>query len=411
MSVSKKQLWSAWTIVTFFYAYQYILRVMPSILMDDIVKKFSLSPDAFGQFSGVYYLGYSLMHLPVGILLDRFGPKNILPILIACTSLGLLPILYAESFMYPIIGRVFIGIGSSGAILGVFKVLHMYFESKKFSRFLSFSVTIGLLGAIYGGAPIHFARTTFGFEPVVFALIVVSLALALATYLILPKPVKTEQKAHVLSDVKKVFSNKELLLLCFVAGFMVGPLEGFADVWGVQFLKVYHGIQDSVAPGIPSWIFIGMCFGGPILSLIAEKRQNYVEVVLGAACVMAFIFALILSVQLSAMTLSVLFFIVGICSAYQMLMIYQVSTLVSGPLKSLSSVASNMIIMIFGYLFHSLIGKSIGWFAIAKGVDGFRDANVLVTGIAIIPFALLLSATVLAFYVWAIRRRSVVAKA
>ena len=400
---SNKIRWFAWSLVTFFYAYQYILRVMPSILMDDIVKKFGISPNAFGQFSGVYYLGYSLMHLPVGIFLDRFGPKRVLPLLIASTSLGLLPILYTDAFIYPVLGRALIGIGSSGAILGVFKVLHLYFDHRTFSRFLSFSVTIGVLGGIYGGAPIHFAREHFGFENVVLALIVVSLILALISYLGMPHEEPLARDSTMLQSLINVFANKRLLLVCFIAGFMVGPMEGFADVWGVQFLKIFHGLSDSVASGLPSFIYIGMCCGGPIISFLMERTGKIFHLVLVCAVVMGASFALMSMVQLSAFTLSLLMFVVGLCSSYQILMITQVSDYVAEADRSLSSVAANMIIMIFGYVFHSLIGKSIHWFSLLEGVDGFRDPHVLRLGISCIPAFLLLSGLLL---FWIIRQKS-----
>lgn len=399
MNKDKKTLFGVWMLVSFFYAYQYILRVMPSILMEDIVKKFSLDPHDFGQFSGVYYLGYALMHLPIGIFLDRFGPKKVLPILIACTSIGLLPILYAETFLYPIIGRVLIGIGSSGAILGIFKVLHLYFEPKKFSRFLSFSVMIGLFGAIYGGAPIHFARERFGFEKVVFALMLVSAVLALVTYIFIPHNPPQVKKTSVTQSLKNVFTNKALLILCFVSGFMVGPLEGFADVWGVQFLKIFHELSESVASGLPSWIFIGMCVGSPFLNFIVEKTQKPLHVVLFCGVFMALAFSLLLSVKMSAPVLSVLFFGVGVCSAYQVLMFYQVSTYLAEADKTMSSVAANMIIMIFGYVFHTVIGKSMGWLASSSNVDGFHDASILAQGISMIPMALVIASVALAWFI------------
>ena len=49
---------------------------MPNIMLDDIMQQFQIDAATFGQFSGVYYIGYSLMHLPIGIMLDRFGPEK-----------------------------------------------------------------------------------------------------------------------------------------------------------------------------------------------------------------------------------------------------------------------------------------------------------------------------------------------
>ncbi len=70
LSKSRMIAWMIWVIASIFYAYQYILRVMPSILLNDILQQFHIDAATFGQFSGVYYIGYSLMHLPIGIMLD-----------------------------------------------------------------------------------------------------------------------------------------------------------------------------------------------------------------------------------------------------------------------------------------------------------------------------------------------------
>ena len=70
--------WFVWMIASLFYAYQYVLRVMPSIMLEDITRQFHIDAAVFGQFSGVYYIGYSLVHLPIGIMLDRFGPRKVM---------------------------------------------------------------------------------------------------------------------------------------------------------------------------------------------------------------------------------------------------------------------------------------------------------------------------------------------
>ncbi|MDR2812262.1 MAG: hypothetical protein LBB05_00500, partial [Puniceicoccales bacterium] len=50
-----------WMVASLFYAYQYILRVMPSVMLDDIILRFHMDTATVGQFSGVYYIGYSLL--------------------------------------------------------------------------------------------------------------------------------------------------------------------------------------------------------------------------------------------------------------------------------------------------------------------------------------------------------------
>lgn len=380
-SNSRAIAWMVWTIASLFYAYQYILRVMPNIMLNDIMQQFDIGAATFGQFSGVYYIGYSLMHLPIGIMLDRFGPRKVMTACIFLTVAGLTPLLFAEHWIYPIAGRFLIGLGSSAAILGVFKVIRMTFSEKRFPRMLSFSVTIGLVGAIYGGGPVSQMKEVMGYQAVVQLLAIAGLVLAAVTYWVVPD-VKNASQTTIFSDIKEVLKNRRVVWSCIFSGLMVGPLEGFADVWGTVFFKQVYGFDETMAASIPSVIFIGMCFGAPILSLIADKVGSYLGTVVGAGIVMAVSFFCLLFSPMTPAILTLSFVMVGVCCAYQILTIYKASTYVREEVAGLTTAVANMIIMIFGYLFHTIIGSII------NTLGGPEVSQALVYGVTVIPVAL-----------------------
>jgi len=385
MSVSRPVAWVVWMIASIFYAYQYILRVMPNIMMNDILQQFHIDTAVFGQYSGVYYIGYSLMHLPIGIMLDRFGPRKVMTGCILLTVIGLLPILFSDNWVYPIIGRALIGMGSSAAILGTFKIIRMTFSEQRFTRMLSFSVTIGLLGAIYGGGPLSAMCSAWGYKTVIEFFAFFGTLLAMLTYLIVPN-MSGGHSGSVLSDIKEVLTNKKVIALCIFAGFMVGPLEGFADVWGSSFLKQVYGLDQEVASYLPSMIFVGMCFGAPALSFVAEKTGNYLGVIFGSAVVMAVTFFALIFGELSTDSMVVGFALVGVCCAYQILAIYQASTYVPDHVAGLTTAVANMIIMSFGYAFHTTIGLLVDTF----GGTGVTKAYIY--GVGVIPVTLTIGA-------------------
>lgn len=392
MSNSRFIAWTVWLIVSIFYAYQYVLRVMPNILIEDIMGRFHMGASAFGQFSGVYYIGYALMHLPIGIMLDRFGPRKVMVGSILLSALGLVPLLFTDYLAYPILGRFLMGLGSSGAILGVFKIIRLSFDESKFARMLSLSVMIGLVGAIYGGGPVSYMKGEFGYNTVLATFIVMGLVLSLFAYILIPPSQKGESRP-ILSDIKQVFGNKRVLMTCFFAGLMVGPLEGFADVWGTVFLKKVFHFDSSLASSLPSLIFIGMCFGSPILSYIAEKTENYLLTIVGAGIIMASGFISLLMGPMDVMVVSIYFVLIGVCSAYQIIAIYKASTYVKEEVAGLTTAAANMIIMVFGYLFHSIIGTLVSAY-------GGPDAPLaLKAGITAIPVALAIG-SVGFIYLW-----------
>ena len=380
-SISRSSAWAVWMVASIFYAYQYILRVMPNIMLDDIMQQFGIGAATFGQFSGVYYIGYSLMHLPIGIMLDRFGPRKVMTGCTLLTAIGMLPLVFTSHWIGPVVGRALVGMGSSAAILGVFKVIRMAFSEERFPRMLSISVTIGLIGAIYGGAPVDYMRETMGYEAVIKIFALVGIALAAVTYYLVPET-QVSSKSTVSSDVKEVLSNGKVIWACIFAGLMVGPLEGFADVWGTLFFKQVYGFDGIVAASLPSMMFVGMCFGSPILTMVAEKMGCYLRPVVGAGVVMAVSFFVLLFGYLTPGIISASFFVVGVCCAYQILAIYKVSTYVREDVAGLATALANMIIMTFGYLFHGAIG------AIVNMTGGTASGTALVCGITVIPVAL-----------------------
>jgi predicted MFS family arabinose efflux permease len=369
-----------WMIASIFYAYQYILRVMPNIMLEDIMHQFNMDAAVFGQYSGIYYLAYCAMHLPIAIMLDRYGPKKVMAGCIFITAIGSLPLVITDYWIYPIIGRALIGMGSSAAILGAFKVIRLGFKEEHFTRMLSLAVTIGLIGAIYGGGPVSAMCDSLGYKAVVQIFIIMGIGLSILTYFMVPQMAPTPHRP-IRNDIGEVLTNPRVIAVCLLAGLMVGPLEGFADVWASEFLKEVYGYDANIASYIPSMIFVGMCFGAPFLSLVAEKSGNYLGAIMGAGIIMTATFIALVGGYLTVNSMTIGFFVVGVCCSYQIIAIYKASTYVPDYVSGLTTAVANMIIMSFGYAFHTIIGLVVKTYG---GVLGFTY------GISVIPIALVI---------------------
>lgn len=392
MPHSRMVAWVMWVVVAFFYAYQYILRVIPNLLMPILQEKFGVDGVLFGQFSGLYYLGYAGLHIPLGYWLDHVGVKKILPFCMVLVAVGLVPLWYAESWAYPMLGRFLIGVGSSAAILGVFKVVRQVFPPEKFSRMLGFAVTIGLFGAIYGGRPIDFLIQHAGWEVVLQGLAVLAILFAAITWWLLPATLS----GHVLAktglwrDLKTVLSTKPIFLVSILGGLMVGPLEGFADVWGSAFLREVYGFDEATAAALPSSIFLGMCLGASFVADYAARKSAYYPVIMGCALGMGLGFLLLLYGVGDKAFLASLFFVIGVLCCYQIIVIARVGLYVGDNLVGLTTALTNTIVMSFGYFFHTLIGiikeYSVVWIGAWGGT--VTAATTYKVALAIIPIGL-----------------------
>jgi MFS family permease len=389
LSLSPYQAWSMWAVATLFYAYQYVLRVLPNVIREELLVHFNTNALEFGQFAGLYYLSYSLMHIPLAIWLDRKNPKYIIPLCILATVGGIVPLLISDTIAAANIGRFIMGIGSSGAILGVFKVIRLGFPESHFNRMLGLSVTVGLVGALYGGLPVRTLLETTHWQDIVLYFCWIGGFLAVLAFVIIPSKYKPIISTHnVIDEIIQVLKNKNVLMVCICAGLMLGPLEGFADVWGAGFLQSVYQIAPAKAAGISSLMFLGMLFGAPGLTYMADYFKAHIKIIIGAALFMGTVFVTMLYGFGSPEMLSVLFTAVGVACAYQIIAIYVASTYVRERHVSITTALANMIIMTFGYFFHTVIGIMMG----DHQSGGNFSHEQYQYGLSIIPICLFIAA-------------------
>ncbi|AIL64908.1 Major Facilitator Superfamily protein [Rickettsiales bacterium Ac37b] len=349
-------------------------------MMHDLMNQFNISTTVFGQFSGIYYIGYALMHLPIAFLLDRYGTKLVMTICILLTVIGLLPIIFTNNWTLLLLGRVIIGIGSSAAILGILKIVRLAFDEKMFTSMLSAAVVIGLIGGIYGNGPILYMCSALGYKAVIEIFALIGIILAFITYILIPKEKPYTKEQSIIDNIKSIFANYKVVAICCCGGLMIGPLEGFSDAWGNAFLTNIYNLEASTTSYLLSMIFIGMFVGLPLLSYIADKTQSYLASSITAGACMLAVFGAILSKSLSVNGIAIGLLLVGACSAYQSLIIYKASTYVTEHLKGLTNGIANMIMMSFGYGFHSCIGAVTNMYS--------ASSHNLIYGVSIIPIAL-----------------------
>ncbi|WP_168456242.1 MFS transporter [Wolbachia endosymbiont of Ctenocephalides felis wCfeJ] len=381
-----------WLLVSLFYAYQYILRVIPNIIVPELVTKFNIGTTEIGQFCGLYYVGYVLAHIPVGILLDRFGSKIVISTCIALTSLGALPLVSSNNWSYSVIGRIITGVGSSASILGLFKIISLYYRREKFAIMFSISVIIGISGGVFATKPLHVLFDKFGWDYVFTVCVIFGLLLALTAFVSIPSSATTDKRLSIKS-LSKIMLNKDILLMGLFGGFLVGPLEGFADAWAATFLHEMYSMDINVAYGISKWVLIGFGFGHVLFPYILAKNPNkHYEIIISCAVAMIVVFLLLFIFNISALLACVLLFVIGLASAYQLALTAKVVSYVKNDAVASAGSVNNSIVMSFGYFFHVVIATIMNFYWDGRIVDGkpFYGADVMVKSMLIIPICLLI---------------------
>ncbi len=424
MAVSRLA-WLMWGVATLFFAYQFIMRLTPGLVMPELMQKFQINATDYGLFAAIYYFAYSGLQIPVAILLDRFGPKYVIAISAFICSAATLMLVYADHWVFALMSRLFIGAGSAAGFLGASKIITTWFPEKMYTRMVGLTFTFGLLGAVYGGKPVGTLITKFGWMEVLSLVgwVGVSLSLLIAVLVksetarqnaddspvSVPSDVSNAlnaSKDSLFQNIKSVLGNKKLIILALANFLLVGSLEGFADVWGVPYLVASLGMQKSDAAQIVSCVFVGMLFGGPILAFVAEKIRSNYWVTMSAGLFMSLLFVLMLCLnhKMPVVSLYALLFLVGIFCCYQVIVFAIGVELVPKNLSSITVAFLNCVNMLGGSFYHSLIGNlmDMKWNGVMENGVRVYDAGAYTHTLMVIPVGALLGAMLL---VWIIPRK------
>lgn len=391
-----------WFLPLTFFAYQFILRLWPGLMMQNIMEQFSIDASHFGMLAAFYYYGYAGMQIPIAILLDHFGARNTICLFATICGLATLVFTYTECFYVALASRFLIGAGSAVGFLGVSKVVSEWFPKEQYARMVGLSFTFGLMGAIYGGKPVHLCIEAYGGQNVAFTLAIISIAIGCGAYWIVRPP---QEKAHTtdaplrLADLSTIFTSPTLWFLAIGNLLMVGSLEGFGDVWGVPYLMQAFGLDKGDAAGLVSFIFFGMLVGGPLLAYIAKHWSNYVVIVasgFGMAIAFAWLFTLD---TYHAPLLACLFFIVGILCCYQVIVFAAGSDWVSPQQLGITIAFLNCLNMLGGSFFHTTIGKLMDVFWVGTQSSGIReyDLTTYQYALSVVPICAVIGAIMVGF--------------
>lgn len=365
-----------WFFPVFFFAYQFILRLWPGLMMQPIMEQFAINAKSFGLLAACYYYGYAGMQIPIAILLQKFGTRLVIFSFAVLCGLAMLLFSITDNYYLALFSRFLIGVGSAVGFLGTSQVIAEWFKSEQYGNMVGLSFSVGLLGAVYGGKPLSLLLNNYNGRSVGIVLSLISIAIAVGVLLVLRvKPEqKTRQTPLKLADLKALISSKYIWILAIANLLMVGSLEGFADVWGIPYLMTAYAFNKTDAALLTSFIFIGMLFGGPLLALFAKRFGSY-KVLVGCGLSLSLTFLLLLSHYLNSwLLLCTLFFIMGLLCCYQVIVFAAGAKLVTAELLGISVAFLNCINMFGGSFFHTLIGTAM---------DHFWDGNLDKLGIKI----------------------------
>lgn len=317
--------WLTWGLLASLFAAGFFQRVAPAVMIDELMRDFSIAATLLGNLSAIYFYTYAAMQIPSGLLADAVGPRRLATVATAVAVVGIVLFALADSLWMASLGRALMGASNAVAFVACMKLAGHWFPANRFATVTGISLLIGNFGGVLAGVPLSEAVAGFGWRAAMLASAGVTLALAAIAWLwVRDDPSERGYASHAHPEalnnaampprrsLKLVISERETWLLFFAGGLITAPVLTFAGLWGVPYLVQVHGLERSHAAVFTTVMLLGFAVGGPLLGALSDRMGRRKLPYLGAAIVHALGWLSFLLIDdYSATALTLLFAVIG----------------------------------------------------------------------------------------------------
>jgi MFS family permease len=275
------------------YFISYVFRMANAVLGPTLAAEFGLSAGGLGLLSSVYFLSFALFQLPLGVLLDRFGPRRVNATLLLFAALGALWFAFAHSAASAIAARALIGLGVSGCLMASFTAFVLWYPADRLSTMNGITFAAGALGAITATVPLELALRVLHWREVFLLLVAATLALSLVLWFWVPERRAQHDAAadfaRSLKELRGLMADRAFQRLAGCVGASQAAAVALQTLWVANWLRDVAGYdRGGVAFGLLV-INLGMIAGyvgfGRAADAFARTGRSIVPLILGGvAC-------------------------------------------------------------------------------------------------------------------------------
>lgn len=246
------------------YFLSYLFRVVNAVLAPDLAADIGVGPSALGLLTSVYFITFASFQLPLGILLDRYGPRKTEAVLLMFAGLGAFIFSQADSLTGLIVGRAFIGFGVSACLMASFKAYAVWFDRSKWPVINGFQMAAGGLGALAATSPVEWLVTITDWRTIFVLLTGLSVLIGVLVFTVVPEkkgPPSHESLTAQLGGIKEVFTSLKFWHVAPLVTLSQAAFLSIQGLWAGPWLRDVIGLERGAAASVLFWMAVTMICG------------------------------------------------------------------------------------------------------------------------------------------------------
>jgi predicted MFS family arabinose efflux permease len=383
----------------FAYFLSYVYRSINAVISPELIGDFSLSAADLGLLTSAYFLAFASFQIPVGILLDRFGPRRVNAALLAVAAAGALLFSSSQNFGTLLAGRALIGLGVSAGLMSSIKVFTLWFPMERLPALTGRMLFVGGFGAMAATLPVEMALQLTGWRGVFRAIAFLTALAALALFFIVPERGAgraTQSWAEQLQGVGTVFRSAIFWRVAAASALFQSINMAVQGLWAGPWLLDVAGLERNVVAvyllALAGATMIGFLGWGTAAARLGRRGiGTFTLFKVGTGLFILVQVPLLFGVTTGAILLWIGFGLFGTASSLSFTILSRAFPV---TMTGRANTALNFLVFASAFLFQWLFGVVVGLWPSEAGhyhPDGYRAAFALLLALECLAFVWILT--------------------
>jgi len=273
------------------YFMSYLFRAVNQVIAPDLIEELRLGPGELGLLTAAYLFGFVIFQLPLGLLLDRFGPRRVQTALLLVSALGAALFALAPDPWSLTIARGILGLGLCGCLMSAFKANALWLPMPRVALGNATMVAIGALGVVTATRPADWLAQAIGWRPMFGLLALATVGVALLIFFCVPRQQPgqrdsgaPESLAAQLRVIGRIVRDPVFWRVTPMVAVMSGAFIAIQTLWAGRWLSDVAGLDRASVADVLLVMAIGFVIGSLTTGWIADRAQRRgltIELVVG----------------------------------------------------------------------------------------------------------------------------------
>lgn len=339
-----------------------LLRNVNAVLAPHLVGALALTPGQLGLLTSAFFFAFAIVQLPVGIALDRYGPRKVQVVLLMFAALGTLLFATGRSFGQLVLARAVIGCGLGGCFMSAVKAISTWISPKRLPSVQGYLIAVGGLGAASSTMPVRMLLQHMDWRGLFLLLAALTGGCGLLIWLVTPR---SKAPGGALPTVRSVLDVYRAPAFRTTISLVLVPHAIFFGIQGLWIGRWLSDVARFPDAAVAYLLYMGMAsviFGAIAVGMITEwaGRRGIEALDVAGVGVMLFVLvqvAIVCSWRPSLQLLSVLFTLVGTITGIEYAIVAQS---LPRALTGRAATCLNLLIFIGAFVVQAGFGLIVG---------------------------------------------------